>query len=253
MIGQHFDTLFVYAKDITNRYNADNRLDFGISKDLVGEAIKSMGINLYTGNFTSNNLVDSLVGTRVPATLPDGQINVSTYTTASNDVVPVEDVNKEIYKRIYHNLPLLLRQKGSLAGLRTLITCFGIPEEILKIREYNIANKSTIYDLPDVGTTASIAFSNEIASFPPERTGYIPPKFLSPIIRVQQDDSVQSESYDRSLHYTEVGYSPSTYIDETDHSAFNPLDSSFPSFSDFYFGSDMNYYGSKFVDFSSDT
>ena len=253
MIGQHFDTLFVYAKDITNRYNADNRLDFGISKDLVGEAIKSMGINLYTGNFTSNNLVDSLVGTRVPATLPDGQINVSTYTTASNDVVPVEDVNKEIYKRIYHNLPLLLRQKGSLAGLRTLITCFGIPEEILKIREYNIANKSTIYDLPDVGTSASIAFSNEIASFPPERTGYIPPKFLSPIIRVQQDDSVQSESYDRSLHYTEVGYSPSTYIDETDHSAFNPLDSSFPSFSDFYFGSDMNYYGSKFVDFSSDT
>ena len=66
MIGQHFDTLYTYAQDITNRYNGDNRLDFGISKDLVGDALKSMGINLYTGNFTSNDLVDSLVGTRVP-------------------------------------------------------------------------------------------------------------------------------------------------------------------------------------------
>ena len=253
MIGQHFDTLFVYAKDITNRYNADNRLDFGISKDLVGEAIKSMGINLYTGNFTSNNLVDSLVGTRVPASGSDGQSysNV-TYVTASADVVPVEDVNKEIYKRIYHNLPLLLRQKGSLAGLRTLITCFGIPEEILKIREYDIKGKSTIYDLPAVGTSASIAFPTEDAVFPPERTNYIPPKFLSPTVRVQQD-FVKSESYDRSLHYTEIGYSPSTYIDEVTHTSFDPLGFDFPNFEDFYFGSDMNYYGSKFVDFGSGT
>lgn len=248
MIGQHFDTLFVYAKDITNRYNADNRLDFGISKDLVGEAIKSMGINLYTGNFTSNNLVDSLVGTRTPSTLPDGQdaTNV-TYKTASADVVPVEDVNKEIYKRIYHNLPLLLRQKGSLAGLRTLITCFGIPEEILKIREFDIKGKSTIYDLPAVAASGQIAFPTESASFPPERTGYIPSKFLSPLVRVQQNNSVKSESYDRSLHYAEVGYSPSTYIDENSHGAFDPLGVDFPDFNAFYFGSDMNFYGSKFV------
>ena len=60
MVGQHFDTLFTYIQDITNRYDADNRLDFGVSKDLVGEAIKSMGINLYTGNFNSTDLYSSL-------------------------------------------------------------------------------------------------------------------------------------------------------------------------------------------------
>ncbi len=246
MIGQHFDTLFTYIQDITNRYDSDNRLDFGISKDLVGEAIKSMGVNLYTGNFTSNDLVDSLVGTRAPATGSDGQTNIATYVTSSADVVPVEDVNKEIYKRIYHNLPLLLRQKGSLAGLRTLITCFGIPEEVLKIREYDIKGKGTIYDLPTVNTSASIFFPSESAVFPPERTGYIPPKFLSPLVRVQQD-FVKSESYDRSLHYTEVGFSPSNYHDENTLSSFDPLDFLFPDFEDFYFGSNMNYYGSKFV------
>jgi hypothetical protein len=246
MIGQHFDTLYTYAQDITNRYNADNRLDFGISKDLVGDAIQSMGLNLYTGNFTSYDLVDSLVGTRVPSTQPDGQTNVDNYVTASSDVIPVEDVNKEIYKRIYHNLPLLVRQKGSLAGVRTLITCFGIPEEVLKIREFDIKGKSTIYDLPAVGTSASIEFSSESAVFPPSRSGWIPSKFLSPAVRVQQD-YVKSESYDRSLQYVEVGYSPQGNVDEVEHSAFDPFDTSFPDFNDFYYGDDMNYYSSKFI------
>ena len=248
MTGQHFDTLFTYIQDITNRYNGDNRLDFGVSKDLVGDALKSMGINLYTGNFTSNDLVDSLVGTRIPSTQPDGQTNVSTYVTASADVVPVEDVNKEIYKRIYHNLPLLLRQKGSIAGLRTLITCFGVPEEILPIREFDIKYIATTQSLPDVGTSGSISFTSESIILPPEMTStnYIPSTLLSPSVRVQQN-YVKSESYNRSLHYVEAGFSPQGYVDETDHSSFNPLDAFFPGFEDFYFGADQNYYASKFI------
>jgi len=247
MIGQHFDTLFTYIQDITNRYNGDNRLDFGISKDLVGDALKSMGINLYTGNFTSNDLVNSLIGTRVPSTQPDGQTNVSTYITASADVVPVEDVNKEIYKRIYHNLPLLLRQKGSIAGLRTLITCFGIPEEIFPIREFDIKYIATTQSLPAVGESGSISFDTKSIVLPPEMTStdYIPSTLLSPSVRVQQN-YIKSESYDRSLHYVEAGFSPQGYIDETDHSSFDPLDTSFPDFNDFYFGS-ASYYSTKFI------
>ena len=221
MTGQHFDTLFTYVQDITNRYNADNRLDFGISKGLVGDALKSMGINLYTGNFTSNDLIDSLVGTRVPSTLPDGQTNVSNYVTASSDVVAVEDVNKEIYKRIYHNLPLLLRQKGSPAGLRTLITCFGIPQNPLRIQEFDIDYKGTYYNLPNVNTSASISFPSESISLPPDRDGYIPNTLLSPSVRVQQN-FLKSESYNRSLHYTEVGFSPANDIDKNDLSSFDP-------------------------------
>ena len=40
MVGQHYDNMWVYTKDLTNRFDADNRLDFGISKDLVADAIK---------------------------------------------------------------------------------------------------------------------------------------------------------------------------------------------------------------------
>ena len=73
-------------KILLNRYNADNRLDFGISKDLVGEAIKSMGLNLYTGNFTATDLYSSFTGinsgsasTRLLPPLPSGQTNIETY------------------------------------------------------------------------------------------------------------------------------------------------------------------------------
>ncbi len=51
MIGQHFDNIWVYTKDITNKFSADNRLDYGISKDLVADAIKDFGVKLYANNF----------------------------------------------------------------------------------------------------------------------------------------------------------------------------------------------------------
>ncbi len=247
MTGQHFDTLFTYAQDITNRYNADNRLDFGISKDLVGEAIKSMGINLYTGNFTSYDLVDSLVGTRVPSQSVDGQTNITNYITASNSALPVEDVNSEIYKRIYHNLPLLLKQKGSVAGVRSLITCFGIPEEVLNVKEFNIDYRFTTQSSPSIGESGSILFNSEDIILPPSRPGYIPPSLLSPSVRVQQH-YVKNENYDRSLQYAEVGFSPQGKLDESDLSGFDPLGGDFPDFNDFYLGSNRNYYSSKFID-----
>ena len=33
MVGQHYDNIWIYYKDVTQKYNADNRLENGISKD----------------------------------------------------------------------------------------------------------------------------------------------------------------------------------------------------------------------------
>ena len=51
-------------------------------------------------------------------------------------IEPTDDVNKELYKRLYHNLPYLLKTKGTIPGLRTLINCYGIPDSILRISEF---------------------------------------------------------------------------------------------------------------------
>jgi hypothetical protein len=46
MIGQHFDNIFLYTQDVTNKYNNDNRLNYGVSKDLVADILRDMGIKI---------------------------------------------------------------------------------------------------------------------------------------------------------------------------------------------------------------
>jgi hypothetical protein len=148
MIGQHFDNIWVYTKDISNRFDADNRLNYGISKDIVADAIKSMGVNLYQNNFSSDDLYSALLGINASGSLlpPTGSEVIETYVTASSDVTKLDDVNKEIYKRIYHNLPYLLKKKGTVEGLRALINTYGIPDTILRISEFGGKDKDNSND-----------------------------------------------------------------------------------------------------------
>ena len=148
MVAQQYDNVWLYTKDITNRFNADNRLDYGISKDLVADAIRDFGVKLYSNSFNTNDLYTSFLGitpsgstfpfpditSSFPA--PSGFEYVNNQISASNDIVPLDDVNKSLYKRIYHNIPYLLKTKGTIAGLRALITSYGIPNTILRVNEY---------------------------------------------------------------------------------------------------------------------
>jgi len=47
-----------------------------------------------------------------------------------------KELTLEIWKRILNNLPYLYKTKGTKRGLQALISCYGIPENILEIREY---------------------------------------------------------------------------------------------------------------------
>jgi hypothetical protein len=156
LVGQHYDYIWTYYKDVTNRYNADNRLDHGISKDLVAEALKSFGIKLYQNNFTSDDLFNAFTGFNSGSTginlHPTGSDLITSYITASYEasVTPIDDYNKEVYKRIYHNLPYLAKTKGTIPGLRALINCFGVPDTVLRISEFGGRDKDTsTYDYFD--------------------------------------------------------------------------------------------------------
>ena len=171
MMGQYFDELYFYANDITNRYDADNRLDFGVSKDIVGDVLKSFGIKLYENNFTSDDLYASLIGINASGSLapPTGSEVIETYISASNDVIPLNNIDKETYKRIYHNMPYLLKKKGSVEGLRALINVFGIPSSILRISEFggkDLDNTHTPYDYyQNTFNYGVTGFSNFSSSF----------------------------------------------------------------------------------------
>jgi hypothetical protein len=148
MVAQQYDNTWLYTKNLTTRFDADNRLDFGISKDLVADAIRDFGVKLYSNNFNTNDLYTAFLGITPSGSTfpfpdmtgsypaPSGFEYVNTTISASNDIVPLDNVNKSLYKRIYHNIPYLLKTKGTIAGIRALITAYGIPSTILRINEF---------------------------------------------------------------------------------------------------------------------
>lgn len=196
MIGQHFDNEWIYAKAVSDKYKADNRLDFGISKDLVKDALSDLGIKLcesnqnlsdifdlcnYDGTYDTGSESSVNVFKRITATsmtlpqvydgeysgeviLPSGRLDGEyAYWTGSIGItadggpaysewfgklgiqpVFIDDYRKEIYKRIYHNVPFLLKTKGTSRGLRALISCFGIPQDILTIKTLGGGNLTNV-------------------------------------------------------------------------------------------------------------
>ena len=183
MVAQYYDNVWLYTKDITQKYNADNRLDFGVSKDLVADAIRDFGLKLYQNNFSNKELYTAFLGITPEGSLfpfpeitgslpaPTGFEFVDTLISASNDVISMDDTNKSLYKRIYHNIPYLLKSKGTITGLRALITSYGIPDTILKISEFGGKDQvnANDYDLyfnnfnykfnTDFGSTLQTPFS----------------------------------------------------------------------------------------------
>ena len=158
MVGQYYDNVWAYTKDITNKFSADNRLDYGISKDLVADAIRDFSVKLYSNNFNTDDLFTAFLGitpsgssfpvTGITGSLPTptGYEYVDTKISASNDIIPLNDINKRLYKRIYHNIPYLLKTKGTVAGLRALITSYGIPDTILRINEFGGKDRNNSQD-----------------------------------------------------------------------------------------------------------
>ncbi len=177
MVAQHYDNIWIYYREVTQKYNADNRLEYGISKDIVADAIRDFGVKLYQNNFSNEDLFTAFLGITPEGGLfpfpnitgslptPSGFEYVDTLISASNDYIPLDDVNKSLYKRIYHNLPYLLKAKGTLPGLRALITSYGIPDTILRINEFGGKDKINSNDWDSWQDEFNYAFNTEGTNF----------------------------------------------------------------------------------------
>ena len=133
MVGQHFDNVWLYYKDLSNRYSSFNSPNLGLSKDVVADALRGFGFNLYTNTSVSDNLYYTLFGMNQDGSLlpPTGSELITEYVTSSIDTLSPKQLDAEVYKRLYHNLTYLLKTKGTQRGVKALIASYGIPEEIL--------------------------------------------------------------------------------------------------------------------------
>lgn len=232
MIGQHFDNVWIYLKDVTNHYNANNNPFVGISMDQVSEALQSFGVRLYTNTSITDNLYYSLLGinqtgSNLPVTSSDysrvvyasssiypsgsqiisGSVYPTTdfYLSSSLYLPPVSEelifryvltfpysdadyvgfwddpnslydtttvyggsdlaianpfptlpgtqIQDEIYKRLYHNLPYLLKTRGTERGIKALVACYGIPSDILQVHEYGGYNYLDVPGIQEISNT----------------------------------------------------------------------------------------------------
>ena len=241
MIGQHFDNIWIYLKDVTNHYSAENNPFVGISMDQVADALRSFGIQLYTNTSITDNIYYSLfginqTGSALPVTssqyatvnvassslyplagqpyltaslsLPpigDEKINryVISFVTGSNPsssfaTLPASQITNEIYKRLYHNLPYLLKTRGTERGVKALITTFGIPGDILTVHEYGGYNIYEVAGIQQISNTKIITGS----------VLNISSSLLSPFTTTQY----YQNNTDKSSNDLEIGFSPADSI-----------------------------------------
>ena len=129
MVGQQFDEIWSYIKSMSDI--TDRRLDLedGFSKDLVFSLAKSLGWSTQDGK----DLLDLSrygFGRKLSGT------SYSLYTSGSLDSPIEADVSKEITKRLIASMPFILKSKGTVASIKAILNCYGIPSTILKVREY---------------------------------------------------------------------------------------------------------------------
>jgi len=195
MLGHYYDNLLLYADGISQKHNADNRLNVGVSRDLVGDVLRGFGVKLYESQLKNTDLIRLYIGELYPT----GSENVDTIISASNSIPSVKDQIDETNKRIYHNLSHILQTKGTKRGLRALINSFGIPSGILPIKEFGGIN---IEEGQNFGPAEFVL--NTLDKVRTDNTGsYISGSTLSPSALTFKPDG----KYTQDIHIVEVGWS----------------------------------------------
>ena len=240
MVGHYFDNIWIYLKAITDINLANNNLNKGISKDLVYNQLQSLGIKLY--NSQAGEALDKfLIGANTGSTIFDDNFTI---TGSYLNNIPRKDLTSELYKRIYHNLPLLLKTKGTKSGLENLITTFGIPSRtyttgsvvsssILDVKEFGGSLKSDL--IKGYNTDKVRVVSNTV-------TGSV----LSPILSLQTYPIYSTDFRENDSHYVDISFSPETQMDTYISGAIASNNSSWSL--DDYIGDPRQQYNNSYSD-----
>ena len=196
MVGNYFDNVWVFLQAVTDINLANNNLEKGVSKDLVYYVLQSLGTKLYNQYGDIDN-VDYLVGSSGSANWD----NNFTYTGSYLNAIARKDLVAESYKRIYHNLPLLLKTKGTTYGLQTLVSTFGITGSTLVVKEYGGDLKSNTLD----------EFNNDKVRI--VSSSIVSGSVLSPLISVVQYPTASTQFRTNDLNYVDISFSPQDKID----------------------------------------
>ena len=232
MVGHYFDNVWIYLQAITDVNLANNNLEQGVSKDLVYFILQSLGIKLYN-NYGDSDNISFLIGQNSGSNTFNNNFSI---TSSFLNNIPRKDLLAETYKRIYHNLPLLLKTKGTTYGLQTLISTFGITSSILNVKEYGGDLKSQTLD--EYNNDKVRIVNNTI-------TGSV----LSPFISLQEQPTSSLLFRTDDLHYADISFSPETQIDTYASASISAANSTWSL--DDYIGDPRQLYSASYDDLNT--
>ena len=136
MIAQHFDVLYNYIDNLKQQRVRNEKLDIGISKDLIFDTLKSFGWKPQSG-LDLENIWEYFIGS-------DSQGLYQTTSSAEHpsaaeqifvqsESISRRDLELEPLSRVINNLPYILKTKGTKASVRALLNCYGVPQSFFKV------------------------------------------------------------------------------------------------------------------------
>lgn len=138
MVGHFFDNISLAAKQFTEKNNISSSPNYGTSLNIVSDMLASLGWNT---EISKDNLPLIL------ASFSKSDFDVESPLYSKAREFSEEERNQIIWKRLLNTLPYIYKTKGTEASLNALISCFGVPKNIIKIKEYGgIQNVSDLTD-----------------------------------------------------------------------------------------------------------
>jgi hypothetical protein len=236
MLGQHFDNLWIYTKALSSKYDTDNRLSRGVPKDLLEAVLINFGIKIHEGSQSIDDLFKYFIKSdqELASEVINEEKTVDTVRTSG------EDYRRELYKRLYHNLPALLKSKGTDRGFKALMATFGIPTEVMPIKLYGGTDKAA---LPNFGPYLPLG-SGSIDKVRSSTTRNIEGFTLIPDKAIQRPQI----DYVQDSHAIEIGPSP---VDSINAHIVANITSSYDV--DNWLGDPRGFESGKFRKFKQDT
>jgi len=169
MIGQHFDIIYLYTDHILKKNLREEHPKDGLSQDLIYEATRNLGWTLSSGTQAKDlwEYAFGISGSGEP--IWTGKTTVGRYFTKSD-----EERTKEVWRRIFNNLPYIYKSKGTARGVKALLAAYGIPQTLLTIREFGGPDNADLGLIPRAEWEKHTYYLNFKGSFPtPPTQSYI--------------------------------------------------------------------------------
>ncbi|WWT39511.1 hypothetical protein [Microcystis phage Mel-JY01] len=179
MIGQFYDTIYLYSGHITKKNLREEHPYDGISQDLIYESARNLGWTMSHGTQVSE-LSNYTVGVSGSNNTPNwyGKVHVDKYLSRTP-----EERTKEVWRRVYNNLPYIFKTKGTARSVYAILAAYGIPKTLLTIREFGGPDNADLGIIPksewekqtyylNFRGSYSIPFENNYVEIPWEQVKY---------------------------------------------------------------------------------